>query len=150
MNDQDFKLFAKKPVAYYATVICVLLLLLFLLFKEWDLSDIGLFILIFVLVYYYFFLRFACEIYVQKDSVKIHYMMPWIQDEYIVKCSVNNVDYLTSFWDMQSSYKQSRNFKNVCFDTIVISKSDGSVEEININTRYTYFHKLLDYLNVKN
>lgn len=148
MNRYEFILFAKKPLAFYSGFISVFLIIFFLFIKEWGIQDVLLFILVFVFAYYYFFLRYACEVYVNDNSIRVHYIAPWIPDISITKNSIDSIDYIVSFWDMESSYKKSRNFKNVCYDTLILSKTDGNIEEININTRYFYFHKLLNHLGM--
>ncbi len=73
-------------------------------------------------------------------------MAPWLADRYIVTSSIAKIDYLVSFWDMEESQEKSRNFKNICYDTIILYMINGDVEEVNINTRMSYFHKTLEYI----
>ncbi len=139
-------LFAKKPIMLHIGRVIPFFVFFFLHIKGWDFVNNLVFTIIFYLVYYYSFLRYSCRIYISKGTIKVNYMAPWLADRYIVTSSIAKIDYLVSFWDMEESQEKSRNFKNICYDTIILYMINGDVEEVNINTRMSYFHKTLEYI----
>ena len=147
MKNGDITLFAKKPIMLYIGRILPFFVFIFLYIKDWSIVNNLFFTMIFYMVYYYSFLRYSCSIIISKESIKVVYIAPWLEDKCITTNSITKRDYLVSFWDMEESYKKSRNYKNICFDTIIIYMKNGDIEEININTRMSYFHKLLEYIN---
>ena len=140
-------LFAKRPLMLYVGIILVFLVFIFLLFKDWSIAEDLVFSTIFCIIYYYLLLRFSCRIFINQKGLKILYDAPWLSERLINLNSMRDIDYMVSFWDMNESYKKSRNFKNICFDTLIVYLKDGSVEEININTRMSFFHKAMHYIN---
>jgi len=147
MENSEFILFAKKPTMLHVGRVIPFLVFIFLYIKGWDFVNNLVFTIIFYLVYYYSFLRYSCRIYISKEAFKVNYVAPWLADKYIATNSIAKIDYLVSFWDMEESQKKSRNFKNICYDTIILYMRNGTVEEVNINTRMSYFHKVLKYIN---
>lgn len=148
MKEYEYIQFSRRPLSLYLWPLLSVMLFVFLVMKQWDLFNNIVFTTVLILFYYYSFLRYACEIYVSSDVVKIHYLVPWLTDRLIPKNCLVGADYLVSFWDMQSSSTKSRNFKNVCYDTLFLDAEDGSqFELININTRLTYFNKLREYIS---